>query len=356
MGARFLAILCFFSSLSSFAAINEKDLAAMVIVSELASKFHLADSFGNLPNKLSMSRADNKIYLRDIEKNKFQNVKLPVFVTEGTKIKTGKGNNTFTIDFKNISKSVITVNNLKMDLSTPLSYGKAKTMINTFFQGRSNVYFNLMIPSAQADIPLTPATIAYAAMITEASAVAETRVQDLRAASIPLESLESTIIGTYEADVVQNLERLAFANSKTSRPTGLYYTTPMFSCSNGKLSEMQRAVLISEGKSVTPGSMQITRTKLNFIPKSGLYVLAHSNCSTYAKPNGDVVPTPSTEKLKACPDTGKTFFRNGPFYEYPRVAMACCAKKGCKERVDRGIAALQAKFPKSEFDKPATGR
>ncbi len=142
---------------------------------------------------------------------------------------------------------------------------------------------------------------------------------------IPKAHLEYVISRTYEKEYSNNLEH-QLKNLSTDVLFVPAWNTSVFSCENGKLSSiLYKQVLGNHPESPKGPTFQ-------FHLKDGKFKLQGYKCEATGDWEDGIVKTMSGKCSHL--EIGKNVFKYGtPFYTFPQVANACCAKSGCSESV-----------------------
>jgi hypothetical protein len=314
--------------LNSLALENARELG-MLKGTELSLRLARVRTYGELKKIFRLSVGDQKSFDHDLKKKNFSKKKLPKFTYNDSVITFHNTPGETLFDFKEIASNKLHLNGKQIDLSNPISYLDAiKLVRNILGKDKKTALLGVFLPYAMAAENENSFESLWALIISSSL-----NPEDLKLFSSSL-ALEKTIIQTY-SDFVEISSTEYF---------------PKFKCSGSRLSEISKEGFESETRSLTytPG----TGFKGKYLYVGDKIV---SECSFETDDLGTV--TLSKGEDRRCTKVGdkifeienreSKFFNNLEYGDYPKVADACCRKKGCPEEVDAGIARVDSRLQKS---------
>jgi hypothetical protein len=292
-------LLCFAVFFSFFT--QAKPLAVDAKIYSLQTRLYASKTLRQLNKTFPLSATDEKTFLQDVGKNLDQ--PLPAFEFMGTKLLFPKDK--VEVDFRSIDKKLLWIKGKKISIEKPISYLRAKILIQKILEERS-AYLQIYLPPAHASFELLLVIPFLARLLKDQTEQAKPQIQ---------------------------LEQLHINELRNSRrPKTGRFEARTFTCKGDRLLTVQDEILVEQGKPVKKRPVkQLTLRENGFDIRIDDAPLFENKCLVKANVAG-IVEDDNNHCYLLLPK-GKNIFDTLPFMSFPLLAAACCAKAGCYETV-----------------------
>ncbi|MES2770068.1 MAG: hypothetical protein V4596_13065 [Bdellovibrionota bacterium] len=367
-------ILLSFFVVNSFAQTHANEIG-MLRGTVLAQRLAQAKTYADLNRIFVLSKNDRKLFYEDLKKYKLLDKPLPKFSYEKSTLTFQGPSKKIALSFKDVASNKIYFNGYAIGMKEPLSYIQSLILVrdiyarknkSALYNSRYNSLYNLIFPNAEAAEAKDGSTLEYlwAALVSSES------VKISGAAKISFLFLEERLIDAYEKTISNKADGGLllgdgnFDHAEKFGDASHAVALNKFTCSGNRLSKLTYGPVIENGFRVEGEVDPWAFIKFN--PKSGYtgeytYTTKSSEavkCSFEAGLDG-TIKTKSMESV--CAKKGENIFKivsshknlldhafdhayevittsSGRLYgDFPKVADACCQKKGCEAKVNAAV-------------------
>ncbi len=357
-------ILLSFFAVNSFAQTHANEIG-MLRGTVLAQRLAQAKTYADLTRVFVLSKNDHKLFYEDLKKYKLLNKPLPKFSYEKSTLTFQGPTKKSTLNFKDAASNKIYFNGYAIGMKEPLSYIQSLILVrdiytrknkSALYNSRYNSLYNLIFPKAEAAEGKESTTFEYfwAALVSSESIEMSALSQETS-----LLALEATLIQSYEKIISGNAD-INFERAEKFGDSSHLLAINKFTCSGNRLSRLSYGTVVEDGFRVDGESEPFAFIKFN--PKSGYtgeytYITKSPEsvkCSFEADLDG-TIKTKSTDSV--CAKKGENIFKivshdkswadvvidtilrkhSRVYGDFPKIADACCQKKGCEAKVNAAV-------------------
>ncbi|MGZ6479704.1 MAG: hypothetical protein ACXWQE_10395 [Bdellovibrionales bacterium] len=251
----------------------------------------------DLPQLLKMNEEDLAAYQADVKKGLMKEFIPPqITMPSETKISIRSAKSSLDLEYLDFAKGYLYIGRTKVHMDAKMSYASLKSIVDSSLRKYSRM--DWFLPEAEA---------------------AGADWMQLFGASTAASGISASMLGPVRSELIEDT---LINGWKTDAKNQRFNRTLTFSCTHKVLG------VVKQGED----------SEMEFIPDQGYKLTSARHCEN---PIETDIKGKILKSGTRCVKMGENLFFNQPFFQFPKLAAACCAKDGCFEKVSaayKGIA------------------